>query len=58
MICPANTIQSTETIASSTTTMVSRFDAYSLPRLSPSCFFTERYTGRNAVMSMPPMTSS
>ena len=58
MTWPAKTTQSTDTTASRTTTMVSRFEAYSLPRSRPSSFFTDRYTGRKAVMSMPPITSS
>ncbi len=41
-----------------TVTIEMRFDAYSsAPRL-PSRFLTDMYTGRNAVMIMPPMTSS
>ena len=51
-------MHSAETTPRSTTTMVSRFEAYSLEARWPSFFFTDRYTGRNAVTSMPPTTSS
>ena len=47
-----------ETAPSSSSTNVSKFEAYSLPARCPSFFFTETYTGRNAVTIMPPHTSS
>ena len=47
-----------ETAPSSSTTKVSKFEAYSLPARCPSFFFTETYTGKNAVTIMPPHTSS
>ena len=53
-----NAMQSADTAPSSTTTMVSRVEAYSLPACCPSLFFTDIYTGKNAVTRMPPITSS
>ena len=58
MMKPANIHDNTVTTSRMTVTIDMRFDAYSsAPRL-PSRFFTDMYTGRNAVMIMPPMTSS
>ena len=36
----------------------SRFEAYAAAPSRPSLPRTERYTGKNEVMSMPPITSS
>ena len=58
MATEGNAMQNAETMPRNSTTMVSRFEAYSLPACCPSFFFTDMYTGRNAVTSMPPTTSS
>ena len=51
-------MHSAEMMPRNSTTSVSRFDAYWLPACCPSFFFTDRYTGRNAVTRMPPTTIS
>ena len=58
MTAEGNSMQASDTTPSSSTTSVSRFDAYSLPARCPRRFFTDTYTGRNAVTIMPPHTSS
>ena len=58
MTAEGNNMHRSETTPSSSTTNVSKFEAYSLPARCPSFFFTETYTGKNAVTIMPPHTSS